>query len=252
MSSLDLTGLRPAGADLDLSGLLPADETLRTALDPSGLTALDGWGMEGVADSQAIPAPLSAGNAALAAQLATSAGGATAPSTDVQSDDSVGPHAAPAVQLAQTEPPTPIAPAALQALVRAGALTQAEAEEIAQTAQTMRAATASRLRWALGFSQEGRPIILDDNLSRTGLADELRAAGYNVRTVKEIFGREAHGLDDPPINSVAEQIDGLVVTGDRGRDPGGGFGQRAVQIDQRALSAPSIIRALRSKMGETP
>ena len=38
----------------------------------------------------------------------------------------------------------------------------------------------------------------------------------------------------PAIMRVAEQINIYVVTADKGRDPGEGFGKRAIQIDQRA------------------
>ena len=129
---------------------------------------------------------------------------------------------------------------------------KAEAEEIAQTAQTMRAGSTARLRTALGFSPEGHAIILDDNMSRTGLADELRAAGFNVRTVREIFGRASNKLGDEPINSVAEQIDAMVLTRDKGSDLGGGFGRRKIYVDGRVSSTPSIIRMLKSKLGQEP
>ena len=89
-------------------------------------------------------------------------------------------------------------------------------------------------------------------MSRTGLAEELRAAGYNVRSVREIFGREAIGLPDPEINSGAEQIDSRVLTHDKGEKLGTGFGQRAIRLDDRASSTPSILRLLKSELGDAP
>src|SRR5581483_2897305 len=88
----------------------------------------------------------------------------------------------------------------------------------------------------------GPPIILDVNLNRAGLADELRAAGYNVVPVEQIWGRT--DVADSVIKAYADVLNGWVLTSDRGRDIDGGFGQRAIQIDQRATSTASILRVL--------
>lgn len=63
------------------------------------------------------------------------------------------------------------------------------------------------------------------------MAEALRSRGYNVRSVHEIFGRG--GIKDPVINGLAEAINGRVLTADRGRQMGEGFGRNAIQVDSR-------------------
>ncbi len=95
---------------------------------------------------------------------------------------------------------------------------EAEASELAALARLEQAASrnsivgtlAARVRQVAGFADEGLPIILDENVMRTGLAQELRNAGYNVRDVVEIFGR--HGVPDSEIIQVANAVGGRVLT----------------------------------------
>jgi hypothetical protein len=92
-------------------------------------------------------------------------------------------------------------------------------------------------------SNKGVPIILDENLSAKGLAEALRAQGYNVRTVVEIFGQS--GIKDPVIRQFAESVGARVLTADRGRQIGEGFGQLAINVSGRVgTSADSIARIL--------
>jgi RHS repeat-associated protein len=97
----------------------------------------------------------------------------------------------------------------------------------AQLVEVLRARTAQ----LAGFSQEGTPVILDENIAGRGVADALRGRGFNVRSVMEIFGKG--GIKDPVINRFAETIRGRVLTADRGRQIGEGFGSNAIQVDAR-------------------
>ncbi|MCP3139188.1 RHS repeat-associated core domain-containing protein [Pyxidicoccus xibeiensis] len=99
-----------------------------------------------------------------------------------------------------------------------------------------------RARQLAGFEGEGIPVILDENLDRRGAAEALRAAGFNVRSVQEIFGRG--DMTDPDILRLAETIDARVLTADRGRQADGGFFERAIQVDARATGNASLIRLL--------
>lgn len=66
-----------------------------------------------------------------------------------------------------------------------------------------------------GFAQRGIPIILDENIGSPVLANALRAMGFNIRTVPEIFGRV--GLSDAELTAFARAIGGRVLT-QNGRD----------------------------------
>jgi RHS repeat-associated protein len=89
----------------------------------------------------------------------------------------------------------------------------------------------SRLLQQAGFAEKGAPIILDENLMGTGVAEGLRSQGYNVRSISEIFGRT--GIKDPVIREFAEASGARVLTADRGRQLGEGFGKLAIQVDAR-------------------
>lgn len=94
-----------------------------------------------------------------------------------------------------------------------------------------------------GFADEGAPIILDENLAARGVAEALRKAGFNVRTVAEIFGK--NGVKDPVIREFAEAVGARVLTMDRGRQVGEGFGQLAIQVPARVgPHIESLVRIL--------
>ena len=67
-------------------------------------------------------------------------------------------------------------------------------------------------------------------------------AGFNVRSVSEIFGKDPG--TDIPINKLANILGARVLTRDRGRDSGGGFGSNAIPVDSRIRSIDTIIRIL--------
>lgn len=94
-----------------------------------------------------------------------------------------------------------------------------------------------------GFSGKGVPIILDENLAARGMADALRAQGYNVRSVAEVFGQ--NGVKDPAIRQFAESVGARVLTADRGRQIGEGFGRLAIQVPGRVgTNAEAVARLL--------
>ena len=68
----------------------------------------------------------------------------------------------------------------------------------------------ARVRQLAGFGEKGVPLILDENVMARGLAEGLRANGYNVRSVVEIFGRT--GVADQDIINVANSVGGRVIT----------------------------------------
>ncbi len=94
-----------------------------------------------------------------------------------------------------------------------------------------------------GFSNNGIPIILDRNLEAKGFADALRAKGFNVRSITEIFGKDP---GDVNIDKLAKMIGAKVLTRDRGRQLDGGFGNSAIQVDSRIRSIEGLTRALKS------
>jgi len=108
--------------------------------------------------------------------------------------------------------------------------------------RTLIETTRAVLRQKAGFSNNGTPIILDKNLERSGLANSLRAKGFNVRSVTEICGKVDPG--DPAIDRLANQLGGRVLTQDRGRQIGEGFGSNAILVNARANGLESILRLL--------
>jgi RHS repeat-associated protein len=107
---------------------------------------------------------------------------------------------------------------------------QAARQILAQQIRTL-------LRQKAGFSKNGRPLIIDSNSMRAGMADALRARGYNVRTVAEIFGADP---GDPAIAALAEELGGKVLTNnmmDFGRNI-------AIKIDPRATTLDTWIRLI--------
>jgi RHS repeat-associated protein len=120
----------------------------------------------------------------------------------------------------------------------------AEAAKTAERLSILQALRARALQLA-GFARDGAPVILDENIEATGAATALRQAGFNVRGISEIFGRG--GVSDPEIMKLAETIGARVLTSDRGRDLAGGFGARAIKVDQRAISPSSLARLLKAE-----
>jgi hypothetical protein len=92
-------------------------------------------------------------------------------------------------------------------------------------------------RQEAGFAGKGVPLIIDANSERAGMAAALRARGYNVRTVSEIFGKDP---GDPAIQQLAEDIGGRVLTNNM-KDFGRLIG---IKIDPRAISVETWIRLI--------
>lgn len=92
----------------------------------------------------------------------------------------------------------------------------AEVQAVAKAGRSnLLSALTSRVRQLAGFRNEGTPLILDENVMVKGLADALRAKGYNVRTVEEIFGRrlaQEAGVADAEIAKLARMLEGRVIT----------------------------------------
>jgi hypothetical protein len=107
----------------------------------------------------------------------------------------------------------------------------------------MAAAMRARLAQQGGFSGNGVKIIIDENLPQ-GWAQELRAAGYDARSISEL---EMMGASDVEINQLATQLGAKVVTRDRGRQMDGGFGSNAIVIDGRVSSIESVKRILEGR-----
>jgi len=105
MSRLDLTGLHPAGADFDVSGLTPFDEADLAGFDTSGLTARDAGQTTAVAAAETAPtAQARTASAAQAADTTVPDAAGTALPIDAQAGEPAGPDAAPSAQLAQAGP----------------------------------------------------------------------------------------------------------------------------------------------------
>jgi RHS repeat-associated protein len=81
------------------------------------------------------------------------------------------------------------------------------------------------------------PLVIDASLGANpqAVAELLRIAGFRAATVTDLWGADP---GDDMIRCWAEEIDARVVTSDRARDPGGGFGQQTLWVDQR-LTIPS-------------
>ena len=100
-----------------------------------------------------------------------------------------------------------------------------------------------------GFAETGMPIVLDENLMGKGVVEALRSQGYNIRSVAEIFGKT--GIKDPVIREFAETVGARVLTADRGRQPGEGFGRLAIQVDARVgTSVNALSRILANALGQ--
>jgi RHS repeat-associated protein len=67
-----------------------------------------------------------------------------------------------------------------------------------------------RVKQLAGFAEQGKLYILDENVASKGLAEGLRALGYNVRSTTEIFKKE--GTKDPVIIKLADTIGAKVIT----------------------------------------
>ena len=106
-----------------------------------------------------------------------------------------------------------------------------------------------RIRGIAGFANKGQPIIVDNSLGANPqkVAEVLRGQGVNARSVNEIFGEDPK---DPAIRALAENIGGRVVASDRGRDVGGGFGNLAIRVDQRARTPEDVARIVIQNIGE--
>ncbi|MFJ3309638.1 DUF5615 family PIN-like protein [Streptomyces sp. NPDC086549] len=91
-----------------------------------------------------------------------------------------------------------------------------------------------------GFTGNGQRIIVDENMSLK-FAEQLRAAGYDARSVSEMG---LSGTKDPQLMQFAENVNARVLTRDRGRQMDGGFGSRAIPIDRRVTSIDGILRIL--------
>jgi predicted nucleic acid-binding protein len=92
----------------------------------------------------------------------------------------------------------------------AGAADAANGIGEAAARSNLTATLGSRVTQLAGFSEKGVPLILDENVMARGLSEGLRAQGYNVRTVTEIFGRT--GVADADIINVARSVGGRVIT----------------------------------------
>jgi hypothetical protein len=132
---------------------------------------------------------------------------------------------------------------------RAAPIAQAAGPEAATVRQSFIALTRARILKVAGFSERGIPLIIDESLeiALPGTTAALRAHGYNVRSVREIY--QAPRVTDPTIFDLAQAIDARVITLDRGRDIGGGFGGRAIVIDGRIRRTETIIRILEGEVG---
>ncbi|MBN4049905.1 hypothetical protein JYT84_00595 [bacterium AH-315-M10] len=96
------------------------------------------------------------------------------------------------------------------------------------------------IRRKAGFRNSGLPFIIDSDSARRGMAAALRQRGFNVRTVREIFGGDP---GDPVIKALAQLLGGRVLTNnmrDFGRDV-------AIHIDPRATRVDTWVDII--KMG---
>ncbi len=106
---------------------------------------------------------------------------------------------------------------------------------IQRPAQRLGGQLVSLIRRRAGFAEEGVPLIIDSNNMRRGMAEALRARGYNVRTVSEIFGVDP---GDQAIASLAETLGGRVLANNM-QDFGRTIG---IRNDPRATNVNTWIR----------
>jgi RHS repeat-associated protein len=107
------------------------------------------------------------------------------------------------------------------------------------------AALRARALSLAGFNKDSKSprFILDVNLDKGGrMAEALRVAGFNIRSVREVFGNNA--VADKKILELARLIGARVLTADRGRQGDGGFFEMAVQAG-RARRAHDLARILK-------
>lgn len=90
-----------------------------------------------------------------------------------------------------------------------GRVTPELLSQIQQPGQRLSSQLVTLIRQRAGFADEGVPLIIDSNNMRRGIAEALRAEGYNARTVSEIFGVDP---GDPAIASLAQILGGRVLT----------------------------------------
>ena len=138
--------------------------------------------------------------------------------------------------------------AAENAVVRTGARAM-EANVLRSSEQTaLISVLRARVYQVAGFAERGTPIIVDQSLGANpeAVAAALRGAGYNARSVLEVFGK--NGIKDPAIKSLADVIGGKVVASDRGRVLGEGFGNLAIPVSQALRDPQSIVRVVQEAM----
>ncbi|NJO07656.1 MAG: hypothetical protein HC876_20245 [Chloroflexaceae bacterium] len=119
----------------------------------------------------------------------------------------------------------------------------------AQVAQGLVVLVRARILRLAGFSERGIPLIVDEStvINVRGVTEALRNRGYNARSIQEIYGQR--GIADSTIFDLAEAIDARVVTVDRGRDIGGGFGARSIMVDGRVGQSNTVIRIVETEIG---
>jgi hypothetical protein len=93
-----------------------------------------------------------------------------------------------------------------------------------------------------GFAADRMPLVLDEGFSH--LASGLRGLGFNVRSFTEVFGEGARGTKDADILKFAEQIGAKVISADRGRDVGGGFGKNVIRMPGNGVSVETASRLI--------
>jgi RHS repeat-associated protein len=93
----------------------------------------------------------------------------------------------------------------------------------------------------------GGPLIVDNSLpvNPEAVAEALRSVGYDAASVGELWDRDP---GDPAILCFAEEIDGRVVTSDRGHEPGGGFGARAIRIPGWVRQVDTVVRLVQAAL----
>jgi RHS repeat-associated protein len=123
------------------------------------------------------------------------------------------------------------------------------AGDLAASRQALIATLKDVLKTKGGFSDGMPPIIVDENISPK-IADGLRLNGYNARSLSEPnLTCFKGGPKDPFIYDYATQIDGRVLTIDRGHDLKGGFFDRALPVKQPiGNSLYDIIRMLETEI----
>lgn len=113
--------------------------------------------------------------------------------------------------------------------------------QIEEPGQQVGSALVSLIRQKAGFADDGVPRIIDSNSMRRGMAESLRLAGYNARTVNDIFGMDP---GDPAIASLARTIGGRILINNM-ED----FGRIiAIRIDPRATTIQSWVRLIQDRL----